>query len=272
MFRGFYTAAAGMLTQQRHAEMLANNIANANTPGYKADRSAMRAFPEMLLARIEKHNGAPQIAQIGSVNTGAYMQELIPQFTQGDIHATDLPTDVALVEENVPYHEETNLKGALFFAVQTPEGEVKYTRNGHFTIDNEGRLMMAGNYVLSTNGTPIVITGNDFTITPEGDVFENGIDTGQTIDIRLAADVRNLINEGNGLFRTADGTVLASAVGNGNVQYTLRQGFLERSNVDVARAYTDMMTAYRTFEANQKVLQAYDRSMDKAVNEIGRIG
>ncbi|EQB95160.1 hypothetical protein GA8_13085, partial [Geobacillus sp. A8] len=108
----------------------------------------------------------------------------------------------------------------------------------------------------------------DFTITPEGEVLENGQYTGQTIDIRFEDDVRNLVNEGNGLFRTADGTELPSAIGNGNVQYVLRQGYIERSNVDVARAYTDMLTAYRSFEANQKVLQAYDRSMDKAVNEI----
>lgn len=79
------------------------------------------------------------------------------------------------------------------------------------------------------------------------------------------------MKEGNGLYRTEDGTELGAAAGNPDVAYQLKQGFLEGSNVDVSRSYTEMMTAYRAFEANQKVLQAYDRSMDKAVNEIGRV-
>lgn len=97
-----------------------------------------------------------------------------------------------------------------------------------------------------------------------------GENVGQ-VDVRFEGDVRNLVKEGNGLYRTANEAVLPSALTNGEIQYNLRQGFVERSNVDVSRTYTDMMTAYRAFEANQKVLQAYDRSMEKAANEIGRL-
>lgn len=271
MLRGFYTAASGMLTQQRRAEMLSNNIANANTPGFKAEQSAVRAFPEMLLSNIETfRNGQVKQTELGTINTGAYLQEVIPTYTQGDLRETNLKSDIALVEEVVPSLEETNEKGALFYAVQTPDGQVKYTRNGHFSIDEFGRLSLGGNLVLSTTGTPIVITESDYQITPNGQVIlSEGPE--QQIDVRFAADVRNLIREGNGFYRTVDEEELPSAVNNDAIQYSLKQGYLEASNVDIAKSYTELMTAYRSFEANQKVLQAYDRSLDKAVNEVGRV-
>lgn len=99
---------------------------------------------------------------------------------------------------------------------------------------------------------------------------ENGRNLG-AIDVRIALDTRNLAREGNDLYRTENGQELPSAAANPAVNYSLKQGMSERSNVDVTRDYTEMTTAYRSFEANQKVLQAYDKSMDKAANEIGKI-
>ncbi|MTH53979.1 flagellar hook-basal body complex protein [Bacillus mangrovi] len=276
MLRGLYTAAAGMLSQQKRTEMLSNNIANVNTPGYKADQSAIRAFPEMLLSRMEGKDAPTSMKMgtqtpIGALNTGAYLQELVPQFTQGDLKETGLPTDVALLEEEVPANAETGMKGFLLFAVGMQDGTLRYTRNGHFTVNGQNQLTSNGMPVLSTDGAPIEITGEDFEITPDGRVRINGQETAQ-IDVRFAGDVRNLIKESSGFFRTEDGVPpLASAAGNPDVRYSLKQGFTESSNVDTARAYTEMMTAYRSFEANQKVLQAYDRSLEKAVNEIGRL-
>ncbi|MFY4775212.1 flagellar hook-basal body protein [Metabacillus sp. RGM 3146] len=277
MLRGFYTAASGMIAEQRRTEMLSNNIANVNTPGYKADQSAMRAFPEMLPNRMENHS-APTSSNIsfgiqtpiGSINTGAYIQEAMPLFEQGEISETGLASDMALVEQSVPQNAKSGLKGFLMFGVQASDGKTKYTRNGHFTLNSSNQLTSLGNPVLSTTGQPITVAGEDYKITPEGNVMVNGQNVAQ-IDVRLAGDVKNLVKEGNGLFRTVDNSNLPSAVGNGQIQYALKQGYVERSNVDPARSYTDMMTAYRSFEANQKVLQAYDRSMDKAANEIGRI-
>lgn len=173
MLRGFYTATAGMLSQQKRAEMLSNNIANANTPGYKSEQSAVRAFPEMLLSRMENDSMPIKNGQsfgiktpIGSLNTGAYVQELIPQFTQGDVRETGISSDVALVEGVTPFNNETNLKGVLLFPVQTKNGEQRYTRNGTFTLDNNGRLTSNGNPVLSTTGNPITIQSSDYQITP----------------------------------------------------------------------------------------------------------
>jgi flagellar basal-body rod protein FlgG len=268
MLRGLYTATAGMLTQQKRTEMLSNNMANSNTPGYKADQSSIRAFPEMLLKRID-NNSVP--ATVGTLNTGVYLQELNSHNIQGELRETGLKSDVALIEQNVPFNQETNVKGTLLFAVENQAGEERYTRNGHFTLDENGTLLSDGNQVLSTTGQPISIQSSNYQITADGDIFDADGDFVAQIDVRFEDDVRNLVKEGNGLFRTVDGQAVPTAINNGAITYSLKQNHLENSTVDVGRSYTDMMTAYRSFEANQKVLQAYDKSMDKAVNEIGRL-
>lgn len=279
MFKGFYTVASGMISQQRKTEMLANNMANANTPGFKADQSSIRAFPEMLLQRFDQRkipteNGLklPYNTPIGSINTGVYMQEAIPKFIQGDLRETELHTDVALVDINIPANEENGLKGTVLFTVQHPNGDVRYTRNGNFTVDGKGFLTTAsGLYVLNEQGGRIQLSSDKFTINSNGVLTGENGETAR-LGIGFAENPQRLIKEGDGLFRTEDGNELPNAYNADGVLFTLQQGFLERSNVDVAKTMTDMLTAYRAFEANQKVLQAYDRSMEKAANDIGRIG
>jgi flagellar basal-body rod protein FlgF len=276
VLRGFYTAASGMLSQQRRVEMLTNNIANANTPGYKADQASLRAFPEMLLARLDtttiptkEPRSFRNQATIGAIHSGVYMQEMLPNFVQGDLKETGQKTDLALVDGNLPVNE-AGVKGSIFFMVQNANGETRYTRNGNFTLDAQGFLTTnEGFYVLDENGERIQLTSEAFQVTPDGTIFENDVRVAR-LGIAFANNPNNMVKEGNGLFRS-EGGVLPSAMNNPNVTYQIQQGFLERSNVDVARSMTDMMSAYRAFEANQKILQAYDKSMDKAVNEIGRI-
>ncbi|QIQ32109.1 flagellar hook-basal body protein [Parageobacillus toebii NBRC 107807] len=277
MLRGFYTAASGMMAQQRRIEMWTNNIANANTPGYKSDQAALRAFPELLLSRLDKATvptktprSFPLQPTIGSINTGVYMQELIPNFRQGDIKETGQPTDIALINGTLPVDAETGKEGTLFFVVQNENGDIRYTRNGNFTLNPQGFLTTNdGWYVLDENGRRIQLPSTNFTVNADGTIVANNIRIAR-INIAFAANPNTLVKEGNGLFRSENG-VLPSALGNPNITYTLKQGFLERANVDLNRAMTEMLSAYRAFEANQKIVQAYDRSMDKAVNEIGRL-
>jgi flagellar basal-body rod protein FlgF len=277
LLRGFYTAASGMMAQQRRIEMLTNNIANANTPGYKSDQAALRAFPELLLSRLDKATvptktprSFPLQPTIGSINTGVYMQELIPNFRQGDIKETGQPTDIALINGTLPVDAETGKEGTLFFVVQNENGDIRYTRNGNFTLNSQGFLTTNdGWYVLDENGRRIKLPSTNFTVNADGTIVANNNRIAR-INIAFAANPNTLAKEGNGLFRSENG-VLPSALGNPNITYTLKQGFLERANVDLNRAMTEMLSAYRAFEANQKIVQAYDRSMDKAVNEIGRL-
>lgn len=271
MFRGFYTAASGMLTQQRRTEMLANNMANANTPGFKADQTAISSFSDMLLQRIDSQNiptengfRIPVNETVGSISTGVYLQEAMPLYTQGDLNETGLATDLSLENGNLP--DGT----ALFFTVAGEDGNTKYTRNGNFTLDSQGYLTSAsGLYVLDQNGNRIQPGSESFTVNDEGYLTDAAGNTTR-IGVAYAETTENLLKQGEGLFATEDNTALQN--GYGNVAFRIQQGFLERSNVDTSRTMTDMMASYRTFEANQKVLQAYDRSMEKAVNEVGRLG
>ncbi|MGN1387201.1 MAG: flagellar hook-basal body protein [Bacillus sp. (in: firmicutes)] len=278
MLRGFYTAATGMIAQQRRTEMLTNNLANASTPGYKADQSSLRAFPEMLISHfgetdIPTINGLtlPTSQTVGQLNTGVYMQETIPAFAQGSLKETDMNTDIALIDVVMPANEGNGGNATVLFSVSNSNGETRYTRNGNFTLDQQGFLTTpAGHYVLDTNGTPIQLESEQFTIQPDGAIVQNGNAVG-TIGIAYAENPLALVKEGDGLFRLEDGGELPSAFTAYGVQFAIEQGMLEQSNVDTGRTMTDMMTAYRAFEANQKVLQAYDRSLEKAVNEIGKV-
>ena len=277
MFKGFYTAASGMLAQQRRTELLANNLANANTVGYKEDQASVRSFPAMLLSRYEKVElpvdksvSLNKSKFIGSLNTGVYLQETIPSFSQGDIKTTDNSTDMAIVDQAMPIDSESNQAGTVMFTIETPDG-VRYTRNGNFTVDGSGYLTTAnGYYVLSESGERIQVNSENFEITPQGEITEGQLNRGR-IGISFSTNPSaQLIKEGDGLYRFNEGE-LPSAYTSNDVQFSIQQGAIEQSNVDSSKTMTEMMAAYRTFEANQKILQAYDQSMQKTVNEIGKL-
>ncbi|WP_431029085.1 flagellar hook-basal body protein [Lysinibacillus sp. LZ02] len=279
MFKGFYTAMSGMTAQQRKTEILTNNMANANTPGYKADQSTIRSFPDMLMSAITS-NGIPtqkglnalQATPVGALNTGVYLQETLANYMQGALRETGLLTDVALVDGQLPVDEQSGNQGALFFRVQHPDGNEAYTRNGNFTLDGQGNLVTAmGQYVLDREGNPIQLQNDQFTISADGIITDE--DGGQVaqLGVAFAANTDLLMKQDNGLFRLLEGEALPSAYEVEGVTFGMQQQYLEASNVDSAQSMTNLMTAYRAYEANQKVLQAYDKSIDKAVNEIGKV-
>ncbi|SEA68661.1 flagellar basal-body rod protein FlgG [Thalassobacillus cyri] len=271
MLRGFYTAASGIIAQQRRQEALSNNMANANTPGYKSDQGVMRAFPELLMQRVEAKSippgrglHVPVNQKIGSLNTGAYLQETIPDFAQGDIRETGVGTDMALINGNLP-----DEMGSLYFTVQSDDGEARYTRNGNFTVDGQGYLVtQEGAYVLDESGDPIAVDGMEFQVSTDGTVSLAGGDI--PLGISYIANSQSLVKEGNTTFRLDEGEALDARQVAG-VDFSVQQNHLERSNVDAGKTMTEMMNTYRNFEMNQRVLKAYDQSMDKAVNEIGRL-
>jgi flagellar basal-body rod protein FlgG len=274
MLRGYYTASYGMLSQQRKTEMLANNLANANTPGYKADQASIRAFPEMLLKRFEQQKAGefnmPLQKTIGSLNTGVYLQETMPKFLQGNIQETELNTDAALLDINLPVNPETGSPGSVFFTIANAAGQTRYTRNGNFTLDSQGYLTTAsGLYVLDRQGERIQLTNEEFTLDEAGNIRGSGINEVYQLGVAYADNPMALVKEGDGLFRAEN--ELPDAYLEAGGAFKLQQGFIEQSNVDTAQMMTEMMTAYRTFEANQKVLQAYDNSLQKTVNEVGKL-
>ncbi|MDQ0891939.1 flagellar basal-body rod protein FlgF [Paenibacillus sp. V4I9] len=297
MLRGLYTAAAGMISEQRRHDTITNNIANINSPGFKQGNALSRSFPEMLISTIRGGQGA-STAPLGKMSLGVFSEENISIHAQGDLQETQNPFDFALVSNiQVPGMNfdasgkfvnadgERTFQPQALFTVLNADGEQRYSLNGKFTVDTAGQLVNAnGNRVLGRDGQPLVLVDgagqpiHSFKVTDKGEFLDgNGLPlldpAGQPVGLMLsrAEDPNLLLREGNGLLRINPGdeaTVTQVAAGD---QVEVRQGFIERSNVDSAQSMVDMMSALRAYEANQKVIQSYDKSMEKAANEVGRV-
>ena len=238
MDRGLYIAASGMLAELVRQDQLANDLANASTPGYKADRAAESSFGELLLRN--RTTGEP----IGSLGFGAQIAEIRTDLSQGPLRETDEPLDVALVGEG-------------FLAVQTPGG-TRYTRNGQLRLEPDGRLVGSTGFpVLDDKGRQIVIKGDDPTIAPDGTISVDGKDVAKLGVVSLK-DARK---EGDTLFTGTAGARPAET--------TVRQGALEAADVNPAHAMVDMMISMRTFESVQRVMHAIDETLGKGINGSG---
>lgn len=286
MLRGLYTAAAGMIAQQRRHDTVTNNISNINTPGYKQTNSVSRAFPEMLLS-LTGVEPKDQM-KIGKLTSGVFAEESLSIHLQGDLTQTNNASDFALISnidvpglvfdesgKSVSEDGQVTFQPQAFFTVQNANGEVRYTRGGKFTLTEDGFLMTTdGSSVLGANGQPIQF--------PVGTSLENlmltddqrfldpaGIERGQLLITRVD-NPNELVRDGNGNFRFEGEDGNARAIDAGE-RIEVRQGYVERSNVDAAQASVDLMAALRAYEANQKVIQFYDQSLGKAVTEIGRV-
>ncbi|WP_281883103.1 flagellar hook-basal body protein [Paenibacillus sp. YYML68] len=299
MLRGLYTAASGMIAQQRKHDIVTNNVSNINTPGFKGGTGINRSFPEMLISRIRSGKDEPGSSVIGRIHTGVMAEENVSLHAQGDIQETNNPFDFALVSNiQVPgarfdssgkYVDENGDRVAqpqAFFTILNANGEERYSLNGKFSLDASGQLITSeGQPVLGRDGQPIVLVEpgtrtpiTNFRITKAG-IFTN-VD-GQALQgangepmalmITRVDDPNQLIREGNGLYRLGDPEAGGFRQIDGEDQVEVRQGYVERSNVDAGQSMVDLMSALRAYEANQKMVQYYDKSMEKAVNEIGRV-
>ncbi|QNK58329.1 flagellar hook-basal body protein [Paenibacillus sp. PAMC21692] len=287
MLRGLYTAASGMIAQQRRHDTVTNNISNINTPGYKQTNAVTRSFPEMLLS-MTGVQGAER-TEIGRWTSGVFAEESLSIHLQGDLTQTNQSSDFALISDievdgltfdasgkMVSADGEVVFQPQAFFTVQDPSGEIRYTRGGKFTLTGDGFLMTGdGSFVLGTNGQPITLpqgVGLDNLVLTADQRFidEDGNDVGAQLLISRIENPNDLVREGNGNFRFKNGEGEVQAIA-ADERIEVRQGFIERSNVDAAQASVDLMAALRAYEANQKVIQFYDQSLQKAANEIGRV-
>ena len=250
MVRGLYIAGTGMMLQRRHMEVITNNIANADTTGFKKEHLVSHSFDEVLVRRINDPSVVRQTRLVGPLNLGTQVDQLYVNFAEGDLEGTERSTDLALV-------------GDAFFVVQTQDGE-RYTRSGAFYIDQLGYLVDGeGNFLLGGNG-PIYVGGLDFTVDNTGGV-RVGEDFVDTIRVASFADNGSLRKQGSNLFFSLDAP---QAVAN---QHSVMQGYLEISNVDIGREMVDMLSVFRTYESNQRMLSMIDETVGKAVTEIGRL-
>ena len=247
MIRGIYSSASGMMAEMTRTDATANNLANANTTGYKKDVAVSKDFASVMITRI--NDG--QNTDIGSLGRGTVIDEIAVDQEAGAIRTTGNDLDMAV-------------DGKGYFAVQTPNG-VRYTRNGTFTRSSQGELVTQDGYqVLGQYGAPIRLTDTKFVVNANGAVFNNGIQTGQ-LQVVDFADERQLTKEGASLFVAAGNAQQQPASG------SVRQGTLETSNVNVVAEMVNLITGYRAYETNSKAVQAHDQLLDKAVNEVGKV-
>ena len=166
MLRGIYTGASGMIVQMHKMDAVANNMANVDLIGYKRDYTANKAFPELMMRRLNTDiverfpvGSIDKAPYLGKLGTGVELNEVYTDFQQGSLRETENPFDVAL-------------SGTGFFCVQTPQGE-RYTRNGSFTLDDNGLLVNKdGLPVMGENGY-IYLKLNNFRIDADGTIYHN---------------------------------------------------------------------------------------------------
>ncbi|HIE11837.1 MAG TPA: flagellar hook-basal body protein [Desulfotomaculum sp.] len=247
MLRGIYTAASGLNLQQTKIDVVANNIANVSTAGFKRDRIGIGSFPEILLLRME---AGKRPEHIGVTCYGSLAQDVSTDFRDGPLQNTGVLRDVALMGEG-------------FLAVETADGE-RYWRGGTLFVDGDGFLVTAsGDRVLGENG-PIAPESSDFRIAEDGTitVAGNPVDRLLLVDFE---DKRALVKEGRGYFRY-DGPwpVTASAA-------VVRQGFLEGSNVELAEEMARLIEGLRAYQLSQRSVRTHDELLGRTVNQVGKV-
>jgi flagellar basal-body rod protein FlgG len=263
MIRALFSAASGMTAQQLNVDNIANNLANANTTGYKMRRAQ---FQDLLYQSLVQPGAAaaqqtvvPTGLQLG-LGTRAASNEII--FTQGNFSSTSNPLDVVI-------------QGNGFFQVRRPNGELAYTRAGSFHLDKNGSLV-------TSDGDPIepaiTIPANAQSLTIAADGTVSYSQPGQTsvqqagqIQIAGFQNPAGMNSIGHNLYLPTDASgdpVLANPGGQEGLG-TLLQGYTEQSNVSIVDEFINLIVAQRAYEANSKVVKAADE-MYQQVNNLNQ--
>jgi len=280
--RGLFTGASGMVVQMDRMDEIANNLANVDLTGYKKDTAIQKAFPEMLMHRL--NDDGVHVFPVGSVDTtplvgklgtGVETNEVFTNFSQGAMKQTENDFDMAL-------------EGPGFLVVQTPLGE-RMTRNGSFVLNSDGYLVTSsGDYVMGENG-PIKLKKNNFVVDQDGVVWQNATfaaddkrlvsqaentwDNLQRVDRLQIVDVkrdRYLQKQGNSYWQSTDASGPPDILPAG-ARPKVRQGFLEGSNVNPVQEMVEMIEVNRAYDANQKTVQTEDALIGKLWNEVVKV-
>jgi flagellar basal-body rod protein FlgG len=244
MVNGIYSARNGMMLLQEMLDNTANNLSNANTTGFKKSLMAsiaqvdIRRNDELKLHQDEDHQ----------------MSENYIDYSQGSLVITENPLDLALETPG-------------FFEVETENG-IRYTRNGSFTRNAMGDLVTLQGYkVLGTDGLHINMDESaDFAVSASGKVYADGKEVGKLSIVDFENKRETLGREGFNLYYSKAEERPAQAM-----NATIKQGFLESSNVSVVDSMVEMIRFQRNYEANQKSVTSEDETLQKAVNEVGRV-
>ena len=248
MFKGFYNLTSGMVTQQQHLNVVGNNMVNISTAGFKESRYAATTFDDVMYARVG--NKEKIYTDIGRQSYIRANSEIKVLFDQGIPEPTGIPLDFAIMGEG-------------FFAVQTEDG-VAYTRAGNFSLDDEGYLCFPGvGRVLDPQGQAIQLNTDKLSVDEQGVIStEEGVLLGQ-LGVYTFPDMGQVEYDARGMF-TGQGAQAAAAP-------TVYWKYLERSNVDMIRQMTEMLTCQRSLQSAAQVTKMYDELMGHTASDIGRM-
>lgn len=258
MIRGIYSAASGMIYDQYREDVSANNIANSTTTGFKQDTVYTEPFPELEIQDSALPEGNKII---GSLSLGVMPGWTKSDFTEGAIKDTGNNLDFAI-------------EGNGFFTVKYNDGKtdsIKYTRDGSFSVDKNGMIVTSnGAYVLGKNLAtgriePMSTGGREISVSDDGTV---NIDSKAVykMDITTFANNTGLTKYEKNMY---DASSQGSTAKTG--QYSIAQGVLESSNTDMVDEMTNMIVNLRSYQANQRVLQTENETLDKTVNQLASL-
>lgn len=277
MLKGLYTAYTGMVQEQRRLDVLTNNLANADTTGYKKEAMVTQAFDDMMSIRIKDTSSIFDANKTGYISLGAKVGETYTNWDMGNFKETGNDFDLAI---------GGNGFFAIAFTNKSGETSVKYTRDGSFTVNTEGYLVTVdGDYVLNQNGAMNAdpAEGNRIRVNPNlpfmvdelGNVTQMPIQQGGNAVAQAnvlgqigLVDFENydyLEKYGENLYDAIPGYQAIAATG------SINQGYLEASNVNVVTEMVDMITIQRAYEAGQKVIQTMDSALGIAATQVGKV-
>lgn len=254
MIYGLWLSTAGIQTVEHRQSVLANNIANVNTTGFKQDLAVVRQRDVM--SAIDQQGMRFQHPVLDNLAGGSSVRPSHTDFSSGPLTQTGGTLDLAI-------------EGKGFFTVETESGH-RYTRDGRFTIGRDGtlRTVTGGHSVLDASGNSIRLRtdqpADSIQINGQGRITQKGEVVGQ-LAVTDFADTTRLQKEGGNLFDNR---------GSEEIEPTgvMRSGVLEASNVNAADAMVTMIEASRAYQLNATMIQIQDEMLARTVNDIGRVG
>ncbi|MBN2560362.1 MAG: flagellar hook-basal body protein [Phycisphaerae bacterium] len=254
MIYGLWQSAAGLQAQEYRQAIIANNLANAETPGFKADRIA---FQERLNAAATKGTPRTRHPVLDSMTGGLFETEVYTDFDSKD--APLVPTGGSL---------DVAIQGDGFLTVRTSDG-LRYTRDGRMVMDSDGTLrhVASGGAMLDEQGLPIILdpaSGGKIKIDEFGNVRQGGNLVGRVAVVDFA-DRQQLEKIGHDLYASDNARPVEA---NGRI----RQFYHEGSSVDPVQTLVEMIAATRAYETNARMITLQDETLGRLVNEVGRIG
>ncbi len=257
MVRGLYSAWTGMANEQKRLDVIANNLANSATVGYKKEGVTSQSFHDQLTVKIRDASVDWRKEEIGKMSLGVKIGEVYTDYKAGSLRQTGNTFDFAIDGEGFFAVAYTNKEG---------QTSTQYTRAGQFTITQDGYVVdVDGNHLMAESGyLQVPVDAGNIAVDISGNVYADDVYVDKIV-LTDFEDYDYLKKFGETRCFPVDGAREKEAAG------LIRQGYTEQSNVNVVSEMVNMINITRAYEAGQKVIQTIDGTLEQAANSIGRV-